>query len=131
MRPEMLLHTKQTRPELHAASPLKAELHILRSEKSTGPICVKTRYQVGTVELVPHMCDVLVVARFRENTTWARAVAPEVLEYTKKIGNIGRESQSYLRFILEEHRSPRPNATRVCFSQGSVSGPQRSTYAAL
>jgi hypothetical protein len=38
MRPEMLLHTKQTRPELHAASPLKAELHILRSEKSTGPI---------------------------------------------------------------------------------------------
>ena len=44
MRPEMLLHTKQTRPELHAASPLKAELHILRSEKSTGPICVKTRY---------------------------------------------------------------------------------------
>ena len=44
MRPEMLLHTKQTRPELHAASPLKAELHILRSEKSTGPIFVKTRY---------------------------------------------------------------------------------------
>jgi hypothetical protein len=26
MRPEMLLHTKQTRPELHAASPLNAEL---------------------------------------------------------------------------------------------------------
>jgi hypothetical protein len=40
----MLLHTKQTRPDLHAASPLKAELHILRSEKSTGPIFVKTRY---------------------------------------------------------------------------------------
>ena len=38
------------------------------------------------------MCDVLVVARFRENTTWARAMAPEVLEYTKKIGNIGRVS---------------------------------------
>ena len=72
------------------------------------------------------MCDLLVVARFHENTTWARAMAPEVLEYTKKIGNIGRESQSYLRFILEEHRSPRPNATRVCFSQGSVIGPQRS-----
>ena len=75
---------------------------------------------------MPHRCDVLVVARFNENTTWARAVAPEVLEYTKKIGNIGRESQSYVRFILEEHRSPRPNATRVCFSQGRVGGIQRS-----
>lgn len=73
-----------------------------------------------------HMCDLLVVARFHENTTWARAMAPEVLEYTKKIGNIGRESQSYVRFILEEHRSPRPNATRVCFSQGRVGGIQRS-----
>lgn len=52
MRPEMLLHTKQTRPELHAASPLKAELHILRSEKSTGPIFVKTRYfRVYTITL--------------------------------------------------------------------------------
>ena len=28
MRPEMLLHSKQTRPELHAASPLNAELPI-------------------------------------------------------------------------------------------------------
>ena len=36
--------------------------------------------------------NVLVVARFRENTTWARAMAREVLEYTKKIGNIGRVS---------------------------------------
>jgi hypothetical protein len=36
MRPEMLLHTKQTRPELHAASPLKAELHILRPRKALG-----------------------------------------------------------------------------------------------
>ena len=47
MRPEMLLHTKQTRPELHAASPLNAELPILyctvlRAEKSTGSCFVKT-----------------------------------------------------------------------------------------
>ena len=43
MRPEMLLHTKQTRPELHAASPLNAELPI-RAEKSTGSCFVKTGY---------------------------------------------------------------------------------------
>ena len=39
MRPEMFLHTKQTRPELHAASPLNAELPIRRAEKSTGSFC--------------------------------------------------------------------------------------------
>jgi len=56
MRPEMLLHTKQTRPELHAASPLKAELHILRSEKSTGAICVKTRYKLDLAHFFSIFC---------------------------------------------------------------------------
>ena len=39
MRPEMLVHTKQTRPELHAASPLIAELHILPGEEHWFVIC--------------------------------------------------------------------------------------------
>lgn len=51
MRPEMLLHTKQTRPELHAASPLNAELPILRAEQSTLSVFSEDRMcevEVGT-----------------------------------------------------------------------------------
>ena len=51
MRPEMLLHTKQTRPESHAASPLNAELPILRAEQSTLSVFSEDRgFLAGLVD---------------------------------------------------------------------------------
>ena len=68
------------------------------------------------------VCDVLVVAKFAEQTEWTRGMATEVKLFTKKLGNVGRESHSYVKFVIEEHRSRKANRTRVCFTQGSADG---------
>ena len=73
---------------------------------------------------ISDMCDILVIARFNENTTWAWGMAPLIKEYTKLLGNVGRESQSYIKYIIEEHGSQKSNKTRVCFTQGKASGAQ-------
>ena len=76
------------------------------------------------------MCDILVIAQFHENLAWIESAASEtremrIVRYTKESGNYGRESASYIRFIAEHYRDTRTaNDTLVCFSQGSIRGPQ-------
>lgn len=73
------------------------------------------------------MCDVVVVARFTEDVRWIQASTnhtTRLLIYDKSSGNYGRESVSYLRFILENIRSDLEDDHLACFTQGSLTGAQ-------
>jgi hypothetical protein len=69
----------------------------------------------------------MVVARFREDVRWIQASTnhtTRLLIYDKSSGNYGRESVSYLRFILENIRSDLEDDHLACFTQGSLAGKQ-------
>lgn len=64
------------------------------------------------------MCDLIVLAQYTEDIRWAYRHFARVVTYTKSVGNFGRESSSYLRFIIDSYHSNHSNTTQVCFSQG-------------
>ena len=65
-------------------------------------------------------CTRLVIARHRENVSWALGLGIPLDVVDKQHGaNVGRESLSFLQFIIEHyHRLPATSC--LCFSQGTV-----------
>ena len=59
------------------------------------------------------------MARFREDVSWAMNLGFPVDVIDKRAANVGRESLSFLQYIIEHYRSL-PADSCLCFSQGTV-----------
>ena len=79
---------------------------------------------------MPCGCTWTVVAWHREDLRWTQSLSMPVTIMDKSAGNVGRESLSFLRFIVEHYARLERDVgtgdkpTCLCFSQGSVSGAQ-------
>lgn len=61
-----------------------------------------------------NLCVLIVVCKYNENISWLRG---ECVVYDKRVtGNVGRESESFVRYILEHYDRLPP---RVIFLQGN------------
>lgn len=68
-------------------------------------------------------CDLLIVVRYNEDIRWTYKLAPQIIFIDKKIGNFGRESLSYVRFIIENFKNDEIKEDNiVCFTQGNLNG---------
>ena len=83
----------------------------------------------GAAERPPCGCALTVIARWRENLDWTWKLRMPFVVMDKAAGNVGRESLSFLHFIVENYASRltemAENASAcVCFTQGIISGSQ-------
>ena len=83
----------------------------------------------GAAERPPCGCAFTVIARWRENLDWTWKLRMPFVVMDKAAGNVGRESLSFLHFIVENYASRltemADNASAcVCFTQGIISGSQ-------
>ena len=74
-------------------------------------------------------CGVVVIARWRENLDWTWKLRMPFVVMDKAAGNVGRESLSFLHFIVENYASrltemAENSSACVCFTQGILSGSQ-------
>ena len=73
-------------------------------------------------------CAHVVVAHWKEALNWTKKLRVPFTIMDKRAGNVGRESLSYLHYIVENYSAlalAAANASHcVCFAQGSFTGAQ-------
>ena len=97
-------------------------------------VLAQTRQRAGSsladaAERPPCGCALTVIARWRENLDWTWKLRMPFVVMDKAAGNVGRESLSFLHFIVENYASrltemAENSSACVCFTQGILSGSQ-------
>ena len=83
----------------------------------------------GAAERPPCGCAFTVIARWHENLDWTWKLRMPFVVMDKAAGNVGRESLSFLHFIVENYarrltEMAENSSACVCFTQGIISGSQ-------
>ena len=83
----------------------------------------------GAAEKPSCGCAFTVIARWHENLNWTWKLRMPFVVMDKAAGNVGRESLSYLHFIVENYanrllKMAENSSACVCFTQGIISGSQ-------